>query len=137
MLMEEGCTDGILGWLCMETGEAELRRKWGERSLFFLKMGDLARGCSDGDALSRGIESESLAQMQEAGLGGQSRASAPHTPGILNRWALAVWGEWFCPVHLGCGAASLASALRLLLANQPASHDHVPLSGRGLLRTTV
>ena len=38
---------GGLAW--RQKGGHSWRRKWGERSLFFLKMGDLARGCSDGD----------------------------------------------------------------------------------------
>lgn len=62
--------------------------------MFFLKMGDLARGCSDGDGPG-GEESQSLWPRMEADgrAGGTVQGFLSlSTPGILNRWLFAVWG---------------------------------------------
>lgn len=116
------------GFAWRQKGGYSWRRKWGERSLFFLKMGDLARGCSDGDGPG-GEESQSLwprCRRQMAGLGGQFRASQPQHPWHFEPMALCcLGGEWFCPVHLGCGAASLASAPPADTANPVCSHDQM------------
>ena len=80
------------GFAQRQKGGHSWRRKWGEGSLFFLKMGDLALGCSDGDGPG-GEESPSLwprGRRQMAGVGGSSGFLSLSTPCILNLWLFAV-----------------------------------------------
>lgn len=74
------------GFARRQKGGHSWRRKWGEGSLFFLKMGDLARGYTDADSPGH-EENQSLwprGRRQMAGVGGSSGFLSLSTPGILN-----------------------------------------------------